>query len=382
MKNKIGIDCRLFGSKHAGIGRYIENLIFNLISLHQDESWVLFFFDKQQVSEFWQKLANFQNNQNKLQNLEKNIKIVLVNIKHYSLKEQIYLPRIFKKENLDLLHVPHFNAPCFYQGKLILTIHDLLWHEMKGVHVTTLPVWQYYLKYWFYLLVVRINLKKAKKIIVPAQTTKKTILKIYPKIKKKIAVITEGVFFKRKSDLKEIKFNLPNKYLLYVGSLYPHKNIDLILRSLKKIDYHLVIVTTRGAFLEKFILKLKKMDLSKKVLILTKLNDRELIYCYQNSQALVQPSLSEGFGLTPLEAMFYQTLVLTSDIDIFKEVCGNIPLYFDPQSDTSFLEAVKKMERVDRQKKLKEAKLWVKQYDFKKMSCEIYNLYKICLNEK
>lgn len=382
MKNKIGIDCRLFGSKHAGIGRYIENLIFNLISFHQEENWVLFFFDKQQISEFWQKLANFQNNQNKLQILEKNIKVVLVNIKHYSLKEQIYLPRIFKKENLDLLHVPHFNAPCFYQGKLILTIHDLLWHEMKGVHVTTLPMWQYYLKYWFYLLVVRINLKKAKKIIVPAQTTKKTILKIYPKIKKKITVITEGVFFKRKSDLKEIKFNLPNKYLLYVGSLYPHKNIDLILRSLKKIDYHLVIVTTRGAFLEKFILKLKKMNLSRKVLILTKLNDRELIYCYQNSQALVQPSLSEGFGLTPLEAMFYQTLVLTSDIDIFKEVCGDIPLYFDPQSDASFLEAVKKMKRVDRQKKLKEAKLWVKQYDFKKMSEEIYNLYKICLNEK
>jgi glycosyltransferase involved in cell wall biosynthesis len=380
--NRVGIDCRLFGSKHAGIGRYIENLVFYLLLFKTNYFWILFFHDKEQISEFKQKIAKFFNNDFKVGDLDKNIKIVLAPIKHYSLKEQFALPKIFQKENLDLLHVPHFNAPIFYSGKLILTIHDLLWHEMRGSRVTTLPMWKYYLKYWFYLFVVKINLKKALKIVVPAETTKKTILRIYPKIKGKIVVALEGVFFKKTKQNNQVQLDLPKKYLLYVGSLYPHKNVDLILDNLKKIDYNLVVVSTRSVFLEKFRQKIIELNLENKVLILERLKDDDLIFCYQNARALVQPSLSEGFGLTPLEAMFYQTLVLVSDIPIFREVCGEIPFYFNPKSSKSFLDALDKMEKINRSNRLELGKNWVGKYSFRDMVLEIYQLYQNVLYEK
>ncbi len=374
-KNKIGIDCRLSGSRHAGIGRYIENMVIHLVFLEFDWQWVLFFYDKNQANIFWQKLIFFGSAKENFKKIISKIKIVYLPIKHYSLREQLVLPKIFTQEKLDILHVPHFNAPIFYSGKLVVTIHDLLWHEMRGAQVTTLPIWQYYLKYWFYLLVVKRVVKKSQAIIVPALTTKKTILKFYPQAEKKIHLIKEGVFVVRKKNLQKEDLNLPQKYLLYVGSLYPHKNLNFILEILSSIEYQLVVVTTRNAFLTQFKEKIKQMNLNKKIMILEKITDQNLIVCYQRAQALIQPSLSEGFGLTTIEAMYYKTLILASNIKVFKEICGPIPFYFNPKDKTSFLFALKQLENANRSNKIAQGLEWVKQYDFVKMGQQILNLY-------
>ena len=178
---KIGIDCRLAGSKHAGIGRYTESLLLNLLKKDLKTNWVLFFYDKDQAK-------NVLKNQIK----KKNVQVVIAPIKHYSLEEQLRLPKIFKSTKLDLLHVPHFNIPIFYKGKLVVTIHDLLWHEYKGGSATTLSPTKYFLKYLFYKIIARLAVTKAKKIIVPAQTIKDTVIKFYPKTKNKIVITKEG----------------------------------------------------------------------------------------------------------------------------------------------------------------------------------------------
>jgi hypothetical protein len=141
----IGIDCRLAGKKHAGIGRYIENLVIRLPKVAKEQKdnrqtikWVYFFYDQSQANEISDQIPESNRS---------TIKTVIAPIRHYSLAEQVKLPAIFKKENLDILHVPHFNVPILYAGKLVVTIHDLLWHERKGLHVTTLHPFLYWLTY-------------------------------------------------------------------------------------------------------------------------------------------------------------------------------------------------------------------------------------------
>ncbi|PIR62307.1 MAG: hypothetical protein COU65_04145, partial [Candidatus Pacebacteria bacterium CG10_big_fil_rev_8_21_14_0_10_42_12] len=133
---RIGIDCRLSGVRNAGIGRYVSNLVHELLPLSKSEvTLVLFFYDEVQQAEVLGR------------DVPENCEVVLAPVQHYSFSEQLRLPTIFRKAKIDLLHVPHFNVPLFYQGKYVVTIHDLLWHERKGRAVTTLAPTVYWLKY-------------------------------------------------------------------------------------------------------------------------------------------------------------------------------------------------------------------------------------------
>ena len=108
----IGFDARLYGLENAGIGRYVTNLIDELVKLDRKNTYYLFL--KPQYAAIHQDKTN--------------VIPVVTSIPHYSLSEQILLLPIVNRCPLDLLHVPHFNAPLFYSGKLILTIHDLIKH--------------------------------------------------------------------------------------------------------------------------------------------------------------------------------------------------------------------------------------------------------------
>ncbi|MBU0974617.1 glycosyltransferase family 4 protein [Patescibacteria group bacterium] len=360
---KIGIDCRLAGSKHAGIGRYIESLILNLLKLPSKNSWVLFFYDENQAKEV---LKNHF--------LDKNFEVIIAPISHYSLKEQIKLPKIFKSANLDLLHVPHFNIPIFYQGKLIVTIHDLLWHEYKGGCATTLSPVKYFLKYFFYKVITRIAVTRAKQIIVPAKTIMDTVTKFYPFTSSKIIVIKEGrkIWNKKITPTKKFK-----KTLLYVGSLYPHKNIKVVLRSLINLqDYKLLIVGSRKIFRDKVETFIKYEKIEDRVTFLGFLDDENLSKLYTQVTALVQPSFSEGFGLTGVEAMALGTPILASNIPIFQEIYQNIAYYFSPHSESSFSSAIHELELDDKQRVKNGIKL-SKTYSWKKMALKTLEVYSV-----
>ena len=325
MRKKIGVDCRLAGSKHAGIGRYTQNLVRRLAK-NKDFEWVFFFYDQKQATTV-------------LPKVDSHIKKVILPIKHYSLKEQLLLPFAFKKEQLDLLHIPHFNIPLFYSGKIVVTIHDLLWHEQKGSHVTTLPGWKYWLKHWAYMLTVKKAVQKAYTIFVPSQTVAQIIIKYYPTVKNKLIITYEGVadsFLDIKTINKKIK-----KQLVYTGSLYPHKNIKIVFKALKKLpQFSLKLVGARNIFQQQTRDLSKKYQVKEQVEFLGKLSDQELIKLYQQSYALIFPSLSEGFGLPGLEAMAIGLPVIASDIPIFREIYQDAATYFDPNSAEELIETV------------------------------------------
>ena len=365
---RIGIDCRLAGPKHAGIGRYTQNLVLELLKIEQKKvEWVLFFTDKSQIKEvLGTKIKN------------KNLEIVITKIKHYGLEEQTKLAKIFKDANLDLLHVPHFNIPVNYKGELIITIHDLLWHEQKGKSVTTLGPIKYYLKYFAYLFITKKAVRKAGTILVPTETIKKTVCHYYPFAKNKIIISKEGIAESYQKELTK-KTNIKKrvkKQIIYTGSLYPHKNIELVIKSLKKLDrYKLIIVGSRNVFQDRTKNLVSRFKAKKQVVFKGYLDDQKLISLYQQSMALVQPSLSEGFGLTGIEAMASKTPVLASNIEVFKEIYQDAAIFFDPKDCEDFAQKVKELEYASRSKIIKKGIAVAKQYSWQKMAQQTYQEY-------
>lgn len=365
---KIGVDCRLSGPKHAGIGRYITELISRLVD-NQNHHWVLFFYDIEQARVVLPKPAFSASN----------IKIIIKPVKHYSVSEQLKMPQAYRHEKLDLLHVPHFNIPIFYFGNIVVTIHDLLWHDQRGTTVTTLPAWQYWVKYFAYRIVAWLAIQRAKTIIVPSNTIKQELAKHYQNIDNKVRVITEG--FSKKLELpdsekgqKKISRN-PNQ-LLFVGSLYPHKNIALVAEALKQFpNYQLVIVGARSVFSDETKKIVKRFSVENQVVFKGAVSDSELAKIYSQSGALVLPSLSEGFGLTGLEAMALKTPVLASNIPVFREIYQDGAIYFDPHSVDSFAESLNSLEKLDLKNFEIRAEAVVKQYSWKKMVEETLAIY-------
>lgn len=360
----IGVDCRLAGLKHAGIGRYIANLIIRFPDSDPRINWVYFFYDKEQAKEV---LKDKQTN--------KNIKIIYIPIKHYTLKEQLLLPKKFLEHKLDLLYIPHFNIPIFYPKKIVITIHDLLWHEQRGKNVTTLNPSIYWLKYLSYHFITTIATIKAKQIIVPAQTVKNILIHYYKWTKNKISITKEGVDKKylklQEKDNLSKKTQTPSKtkQLIYTGSLYPHKNIQLIIKSLKKLPNHtLKIVGARNVFQEKTKKLVKKLNIEKQVVFAGYLSDHNLIKEYKKSQALVLPSFSEGFGLPGVEAMAIGLPVLASNIDIFKEIYQDAAIYFDPNSQKSFLKALDTLENTQEKTLIEKGLKLVKNYNWDRVT--------------
>jgi glycosyltransferase involved in cell wall biosynthesis len=338
----IGIDCRLGGIAHAGIGRYVAELVQRITKSTQ-YTWVLFCTDKAQATE----LLSGQKPNSK-------IRIVYAPIQQYSFAEQMVLPDIFNSLPLDLLHVPHFNVPLFYNKPIVITIHDLLWHEYRGTDVTTLHPLMYWPKYWAYRWITQLAVSRAKKIFVPTQTVSKTVLKHYPTVAEKITVTYEGIGSKLSTYAPKVAaLKRERKHLLYVGSLYPHKNISVVLSALQKMpEYTLEIVGSRNAFQDRVRAEVEEKGIAEQVLFSGRISDAALATEYAQATTLIQPSLSEGFGLTGLEALAFNTPVIASDIPIFHEVYKDAAIYFNPHSPESFIQAVEQVEKPSVQLKL------------------------------
>jgi len=234
-----------------------------------------------------------------------------------------------------------------YNKPLVVTIHDLLWHEYRGSTVTTLHPLLYWPKYWMYRFVTQRAVARAKKIFVPTQTVKDTVARYYPQVAQKVAVTYEGIGTELVSYAPKLKsVAREKKHLLYVGSLYPHKNISLVLAALREMpDYVLEIVGSRNVFQEKIMQEVSELNHENQVIFSGRLSDEDLAREYASATALIQPSLSEGFGLTGLEALAFNTPVIASDIPIFHEVYQDAAEYFSKHSPQSFRDAVKLVEK-------------------------------------
>src|SRR3989344_1907559 len=158
---KIGIDARFVGPQGTGLGKYTEKLIGNLQEIDHINSYFIF-LKKDNWSYLKFPKSNFQK--------------VLADVAWYSAAEQIKMPGIYNSQDLDILHVPHFNVPILYRKKFIVTIHDLIHHHFSQESTTTRNQLLFKAKRVAYRLVIAFAVKRSQKIIVPSNFVKKEIV--------------------------------------------------------------------------------------------------------------------------------------------------------------------------------------------------------------
>lgn len=237
--------------------------------------------------------------------------------------EQVYLPYFLNKQNNPLLINFTGLGPVFYENK-ILTIHDLSFWEH--------PEWFSKKYYWFYRIFTPISVRNSKKIITVSEYSKNRITKYLHQNETDIEVVYNAVNY------DTIVVHDKQKYILSVGSLDPRKNIERLINSFKKWnhpDYELLIIGGRQNSFANL-----NLSSDNKIKFLGYLSDDELHQYYLNAEIFIFPSLHEGFGIPPLEAMACGTPVIASNTTSIPEACGDAAYYIDPNSEESMVAAL------------------------------------------
>lgn len=374
---RIGIDARFFGAIGKGLGRYTQKLIENLEKADKTNQYFIFLREE-----------NFNDYIPRNKNFHK----ILADYRWYTLSEQISMPRLLNKYNLDLVHFPHFNVPLFYKKPFIITIHDLILLHFPTIRGTTLNPLFYWLKYAAYKIVIRSAIKRAKKIIAVSNFTREDILKSYNVAENRIAVTYEAGDLT--GEIKEIgkigniggdiilkKYGIIKPYILYVGNAYPHKNLEALVLAFeifnKDNNRQMVLVGKEDYFYQ----RLKKFAESRKIkdiIFAGFVPDSELNAVYKNSSLYVFPSLYEGFGLPPLEAMARGIPVASSNHPCMKEILQNSAYYFDASRPENIAKAIGILlnNRGLRKELIKKGYEQVKKYSWEKMARETLKIYK------
>ncbi|NQU83625.1 MAG: glycosyltransferase family 4 protein [Parcubacteria group bacterium] len=365
---RIGIDARFFGTE-TGIGRYVKEIIKHLEEIQSEHEFVIFLRKE---------------NYNLYQPKNKKFKKVLADVKWYGLAEQTEFPKLIEKEKIDLMHFPNFNVPFLYKKPFVVTIHDLILLKYPSTRATTLGPIKFFIKYLFYRLTIQRAIRDARFVITPSEFTKKEVIKNFRKPEHKIIVTHEGVSFNLSDTECPTSFDgctaSYKPYFLYVGNVYPHKNIEGLVKAFKIFSkyrndkYKLVLVGKEDYFWRR--LK-KELGGFENIVFCGYVPDEDLIRLYQNAAAYIFPSFCEGFGLPGLEAMINGVPVLASNSSCLPEIYGNAAAYFNPQS---LDEMVKKMSEIAynsefRNNLKKEGYEQVKKYSWKKCAQETLNIY-------
>lgn len=171
-------------------------------------------------------------------------------------------------------------------------------------------------------------------------------------------------------------------YFVYTGNAYPHKNLERLVQAMvllnQRVSVSLKISSSRGVFTERLENIIKNNKATEYVEILGYVSDDKIKDLYKYSIGFVFPTLSEGFGLPPKEAIEAGTLAIVSDIPVLKEVYQDSVVYFDPYNIDSIansLGEVLKMSKNEREEKIKYAQKFLKKYSWQKMAKETLNIY-------
>ncbi len=336
---RIGIDARFFGLVGKGLGRYTERLIENLERVEGEHEFTIF-LRKENFDLYRPASPRFRK--------------VLADFRWYSLAEQLRFPPLLRREKIDLMHFPHFNVPVLTPCPFVVTIHDLILFRYPTRRATTLNAMTYGLKYAAYRATIALAAWRARAIVTVSECTKRDIVRELKVKPERVTVTYEA------ADGVEIgQLTIPGTYdprakgivkpyFLYVGNAYPHKNLERLLEvfaSLRKerLDAQLVLVGKMDHFYARLKEEAGRLGLLEKsdVVFYGYAEEAELAELYRRARAYVFPSLLEGFGLPPLEAMRYGTPVAAAGNSCLPEILGDAAVYFDPEDSADMAKAMR-----------------------------------------
>jgi glycosyltransferase involved in cell wall biosynthesis len=315
-----------------------------------------------------------------------NIKIQPISPNIQSILWSFGLNKIKNKFNqIDVLHSWDWIQPPDINIPLVSTIHDLA--ILKYPQTAHPKVLKKHQNSW------KILKKRQAEIICPSYSVKNDIISLLNINPDKIHVIHEALPIEiehtdQKINTKKIKkikqkLKLPNKYILFVGTREPRKNLTNLIKAWKPLaaDYSLVIAGDQGWGHDNFDLD---EQTQKKIVFTGRVTDQELTTLYSETTLFAYPSLDEGFGLPILEAFYHGTPVLTSNRGAMKEVAGNAAILIDPESVKSINTGIRELLNEDmNQQKLRLKKMIIRKqlFNWRKAANMTLKVYQTAINK-
>ncbi|MDD4476683.1 MAG: glycosyltransferase family 1 protein [Patescibacteria group bacterium] len=366
---RIGIDARMYGPSQGGLGRYIEQLIKHLEKTDARNEYAIF-LRKANWNEYEPSTPNFHK--------------ILADVPWYGWAEQIKMPLIIKKEKVDLMHFPHWNIPFFYHGRFIVTIHDLILFHYPSRQASALGPAAYWFKNLAYKIILRRAARRAEHIIAVSEYTKKDIIQNLKISSEKISVVhlAPCPMTRIKQDNSLQKYGLARPYVLYIGVAYPHKNLERLLEAWNIFtrkygdDYQLALAGKKNYFYNR-LLNGDLIKQSNNIVFIDFVPDENLFFLLKNASLYIFPSLYEGFGLPPLEAMLSNTPVISSNASCLPEILGDAAYYFNPSDANEIAEAINRglKDKKMRENLLKNAKQTLARYSWDKTAKKTLEIY-------
>lgn len=328
----IAIDARsITWARGSGIGTYTSNIVNEIQKINTDYNYLLFWCDKDYRNVTSSKVKN-----------------MIVSKKHTRFFDNIYIPDSLKKNNIDLYHIPQNGIGLneAMECRKIVTIHDLI------PYVLPQTVGPGYLKNFLESMPRIIELCDG--ILTVSEYSKRDIIKFFPAFPKDKIYVTplaanEKYKLLNRDDCKkkiQHMYSFDTDYILYIGGFSSRKNVKMIIDSLKESLSSLnskVKLLIAGSLRDEG-LNLKKycsdINIDDNVLFIGYADDDLLPILYNGCTAFIYPSLYEGFGLPPLEAMSCGAPVITSNTTSIPEVVSDCGLLIDPTSQSQLSEAM------------------------------------------
>jgi len=282
-----------------------------------------------------------------------NFKIRYIEGGFYPKWEQISLPKAVKKDGCQLLHCTSNTAPLRVNIPLILTLHDIIYMEksyyqiLNGSGTNYQKFGNIYRRY-----IVPKIVEKSNKIITVSEFEKRRIADFFKIDGRKLKAVYNGVssHFKKIDDNNELlkvkkKYNLPDKFLFFLGNTDPKKNTKGVLKAFSDFcrlnnDYQLVMLDFEKNELEKILLEINDTKLIERIHLTGYVVNTDLHDIYNLSTIFLYPSLRESFGIPMLEAMACGTPVITSNTSSMPEIADDAAFIIDPFKTEDITEAI------------------------------------------
>jgi glycosyltransferase involved in cell wall biosynthesis len=329
---RVAIDARKLHD--FGIGTYIRNLLRQLARIDHDTEYVLL------CGEADLGVAA---------QLGPNFRAVLEPSPNYSIREQLHVPWVLRRERPDLFHAPHYVLPAGVHCRSVVTIHDCI-HLM----------FPQYLPSKMALAYARAQMWAAARrshcILTVSDASKRDILQLFNVPPEKIVVVYNAIdshfwITPEQETVARVRerYQLDHKFVLYVGNIKPHKNLVRLIEAFDELrrgdleDLKLLIIGDEISKLPGLRRAVHRHKLHKHVRFLGYLPDDQLAVLYRMASVFAFPSLYEGFGLPPLEAMASGTPVVTSNISSLPEVVGDAAVLVDPYDVGSIVDGLRRV---------------------------------------
>ena len=367
---RIGFDATALPPHIGGAGNYIVQLIRAFARLSHKHKFVIFAHQSG-----YSRIAT-----NETESLEW---VIVKDKPPYQrlIWEQTSLSGLAQKAGINLLHSPHYTRPLKLSCKSVVTFHDMTFFLMPQMHSRSKRI--------FFPRMIRYSAKHANAIITDSESTRNDTIRLLDIQSKKVKAIHLGVdeSFKKINDQQKLnlvleKYELPEHFILFVGTLEPRKNLPVLLHALKHLidkgcTTPLAIVGSRGWGYDEIFQLVNKLHLEKFVHFTGYVEKQDLPVIYNLASIFVYPSVYEGFGLPPLEAMACGTPAITTNVSSMPEYAGDAGILIPPNDENTLADAMIQLldDKALRKKLARLGQIQAAKFSWEKTALETLQVY-------